>query len=685
MTQIDPFRDADCRNKAGKSWRCIFLLWALFVLLLPLCALASEPSSDLMEMSLQDLMRVNVYTASRFNQQASDAPASVTIITGSEIQKYGYRTLADILRSVRSLYVTNDRNYSNLGIRGFSSLGGYNHNFLLLVNGVRINDGIFDAAMIGQEFPVDVDLIERVEIIRGPGSSLYGANALLGVINVITRKGREVGHPEFSGAIGTLETYKGRISYGNAFPSGLETTLSGTYYSSEGNERLYFQKYDHPETNEGIAEDCDRERAYQLLGTLSFQDFTLEAVYSNRKKVVPTAEYGTVFNTDRTFTLDAQGFVDLKYEHTFARDWEVLARIHYGYYGYKGDYLYDYAEGGQEPDLVMNRDDSRSEWWGAEAQVSKTLFQKHHLILGAEYRDNFRQDQLNYDSTGAVYLKSREDSFLWGLYLQDEFRILSNLILNAGLRYDHYSTFGGTTNPRLGLIWSPFEKTTFKALYGKAFRPPNAYELYYNDSYFTMKENPDLKPESTQTLDLILEQGWGNHLRGTINGYYYEIKDLINEVLDPADGLLVSENTGDVIGKGIELELEGKWDNGLSGRISYAYQESEEEDTGQDLVNSPRHLANLNVTLPLLKEKVLLGLEEQYVGPRKTVYGHQVDGYFVTNLTLFSQNLLKGLQVSVSVYNLFNNNYRDPVGPEIGLGAVRQDGRTFRLKVTYAF
>ena len=283
----------------------LLTLLTLLLLAFPFGTLAADPSSDLLEMSLEDLMNANVYSASRFEQKISEAPASITIITASEIQKYGYRTLADILKSVRGLLITNDRNYSNLGTRGFSSAGGYNHNFLLLVDGIRINDNIFDSAMIGQEFPVDVDLIDRVEIIRGPSSLLYGANALFGVINVITRKGREVGHPELSGAIGSLETYKGRISYGNAFQSGLKTTLSGTYYSSEGNERLYFQEYDHPETNYGIAEDADRERAYQLFANLSFQDFTLEAAYADRKKVIPTGAFGTVFNTDRTFTIDA--------------------------------------------------------------------------------------------------------------------------------------------------------------------------------------------------------------------------------------------------------------------------------------------------------------------------------------------------------------------------------------------
>lgn len=652
---------------------------------LPTALPAAERTSDLLEMSIEDLMKVNVYSASRYEQSISEAPAFVTIITASELKRYGWRTLAELLRSVPGLFVTNDRNYSYLGIRGLGAFGGYNNRFLLLLDGVRINDNVFDSAMIAQEFILDVDLIDRVEIIRGPSSSLYGANAFFGVIHVITRQGREVGGAELSGEVGSLETYEGRISYGDAFKVGLETLLSGTYYQSEGNERLYYKEFDHPETNDGIAKDCDRERSYSLFGNLSFRDFTLEGAYSNRKKIIPTASYETIFNDARTNTIDAQGFLDLKYERSFlSQEIDVLARIHYAYYAYWGDYVYDYAEEGERPNLEAAQDDAFGEWWGGEAQVSKRLFEKHRLILGAEYRDNFRQDQ-SYEDPEAVWLDSKEDSRFWGTFLQGEFHLLKTLILNAGLRYDHYSTFGGTTNPRAALIWNPLERTTCKLVYGKAFRPPNAYELYYHDGYFTQKDNPHLKPETIHTVDLILEQGFGDHLLGTVNVYYYKIEDLIRQMLDTSDGLLVYRNTRAVKGKGLELELQGKWKDGLAGRISYAYQESEDEKTGKDLVNSPRHLAKLNLTLPLLKDVIFLGLEEQYTSTRKTVKAGRVDDFFITNLTLFNQNLLKGLEVSVSVYNLFNNNYSDPAGDEHLQDRIKQDSRTFRLKVTYAF
>ena len=149
---------------------------------------AGEPAQTAADLSLEDLANVSIYTASKHMQSASDAPASVTVVTVDEIQKYGYRTLADILQSVRGFYITYDRDYSFVGVRGFGRLGDWNTRILLLIDGHRVNNNILGQAMLGTEFLLDVDLIERVEIIRGPSSSLYGADAFFAVINVITRK-----------------------------------------------------------------------------------------------------------------------------------------------------------------------------------------------------------------------------------------------------------------------------------------------------------------------------------------------------------------------------------------------------------------------------------------------------------------------------------------------------------------
>lgn len=643
----------------------------------------SEPA-DLTGLSIEELMKIKidtVYGASGYEQLVTEAPASVSIVTSDEIKKYGYRTLADLLQAVRGFSITNDRNYSYAGIRGFGRPGDLNSRFLLLVDGIRQNDSIYDMAAIGTDFILDIDLVERVEIIRGPSYSLYGSNALLAVVNVITRKVQGLDGVEISGDAGSFGTYKGRFSYGKRIGPGIETLLSGSIYDSAGQD-LFFQKFDSPATNNGWAVGCDGDRFGSAFAKVTLRDFTLEGAFISRTKVIPTASYKTVFNNPGTKTVDERAFLDLKYEHNFSGEFSMLSRISFHQYNYDGRYMYDRAVPGGPDALVANIDTGRDAWWGGEIQFTRELFNSHKLIWGGEFRDIFRMDQKNYDTS--VYVDDKRHSWNGAFYVQDEYEILEDLILNAGLRYDHFETFGDTVNPRIALIYSPFSLTTLKFIYGTAFRAPNGYELYYAD-VLTMKPNPELKEEKITSYELVLEQYLGSHFRGTVVGYYSLIRDLISQTTDPNDGLLIFRNLGRAEIKGVELELEGKLDSGLTGRASYAWQDARNARTGEWLTNSARHLVKINLQAPLVKERVFVGLEEQYTSRKKTVTGNEAGSFFITNVTLFSRNLLKNLEVSGSVYNLFDKKYGVPVGAEIPQDIIEQDGRSFRVKITYQF
>ena len=200
-----------------------------------------------------------VNAASKFNQKETSAPSYVTVITADEIQKYGYRTLADILESVPGFYVTSDRNYSYLGVRGFNR-SDYNDRVLLLIDGHRLNDPVYGEALIGTEFPMDVDLIQQVEVIRGPGSALYGTNAFFAVINVITRTGRDAQDAEVAADAGSQGASKVRGTFGRQMANEPELLLSGSYYYSQGSNHLFFPEFDSPATNNGIT-DMDAERS----------------------------------------------------------------------------------------------------------------------------------------------------------------------------------------------------------------------------------------------------------------------------------------------------------------------------------------------------------------------------------------------------------------------------------------
>lgn len=623
----------------------------------------------------------SVFSASKYEQKTTEAPSSVTIITSDEIRKFGYRTLADILRGVRGMFTTYDRNYDYIGMRGFARPGDYSTRFLLLVDGLRMNDNVYDQVSIGTDFPLDVDLIERVEIIRGPASSLYGSNAFFGVISVSTKRGRDLQGAEISGEAGSFETFKGRLSYGNKFKNGLEILLSGTGYGSRGNEHLYFEEFDDPATNNGFADGCDADKFGSVFGKLSYREWTFLGSFVDRKKTIPTAPWETVFNNPGTFSIDKRADLDLRYDRFFFGQWGLTAHAFYGQYDYDGDYIDNWAEPGAPPDLVVNRDYGRGTWWGAEFNLTRKLWGRHRLITGLEFRDNVRQDQGNYDRE--VYLDDRRSSFIWAAYLQDEFEILKNLKLNAGLRYDHYGTFNGTANPRLALIFNPYRNSTFKFLYGRAFRAPNAYELYYNDS--TMKANPELGPEKIETREIVWEQDLGKGFRATAVGYENRIGGLISQMLDPLDGLIIFDNLDRVRAVGAEIEVEGKWSNGLQGTASFTLQRTEDRLTGEILTNSPASLAKLSMIAPLSKGRLFLSLEEFYISKRKTLDGNFAAGSWLTNMRLFGQNLGKGLELSAGVYNLFGAVYGDPGGEEHIQDVIIQNGRSFRLKLTFLF
>lgn len=256
-----------------------------------------------------------VYGASKHEQKVTEAPSAVTLVTAEEIKQQGHRTLADVLNGVPGFYVTGDRGFNYVGVRGFNRPGDYGGRILLTVDGQRVNDPIFDASPSGLDFPLDVDLIERVEVIRGPGSSLYGNNALFGVINVITRRGRDFKGVEGSFSAGGFATYAGRLSYGNQFSNGVELAVSGSYFDSGGEANLFYPEYSS--VRQGVATHRDGSHGGSLFSSLSYRDFSLQSGLGYREKDLPTGAYDAVFNDPRNRVMEERAFAQLQYQARF--------------------------------------------------------------------------------------------------------------------------------------------------------------------------------------------------------------------------------------------------------------------------------------------------------------------------------------------------------------------------------
>ncbi|MEH6542415.1 MAG: TonB-dependent receptor [Porticoccaceae bacterium] len=624
----------------------------------------------------------SVYSASKYEQKVTEAPASVSIVTAEEIKRYGYRNFGDILRAQRGFYVTNDRNYSYVGVRGFGQPGDYNTRILLLIDGVRANENVYDSFGADSDFLVDIDLIDRVEIVRGPGSSLYGTSAFFAVINVTTKNGRDYDGAELAVDFGDQGTSSQRATWGKHLASGLDVLMSVSNYKSRGDDNLYYQEFDDPLSNNGHYKNNDDEDAANVLVKLAYQGLSFNLVYQDRTKEIPTSSYGTVFNSPVSETTDEILEVNLGYTTYLDSGAEWATTLGYGAYEYWGDYMYDYSDDGDLSYLVVNKDKTESEWWTLSSQLSGLIGDSQRVIAGIDVRDNVKQDQSNFDED--VYLDDKRSSEVYGLYIQDEIEITDKVTLNLGVRYDKYDTFGDNFSPRVAVIYNPQPQTAIKLLYGEAFRAPNAYELYYHDGGFTTKPAVGLEPETIESVELAVEHYMGRTLLSA-SVYYNEITDLIAYRLDPVDDLLFFGNLDQIATCGFELGLESHLENGLRYALNYAYQDNEDDTTGKILNNSPRNMLKANFLMPLFQERIVGGLELQYMGARNSVQGPEADAHVLTNLTISGDTQIPGLSLSGSIHNLLDEEYDDPGSAEHTQALLEQDGRTFLVRASYQF
>lgn len=640
-------------------------------------------SDDFSAFSLEELLSIEVTVegASRRAQSLSEAPASVTIVTRDEIRRLGHRSLSDVLAGVRSFDVTDDRNYEHLGVRGFNPLGDFNSRVLLLVDGHRVNNVLYDSAAIGLEFPVDIGLVERVEVIRGPGSALYGSNAFFAVVNVITRRGADVDGVELTGGVGSQRATQGAASWGLRLDDGGELLVSADFRDDAGASQFYPEYAATP--SGGHTSGTDGENSQGLFASWQRDGFSLQAAFRSRNKGIPTSSYGTVFDQSATETRDDQWYLDAAWRDDLGDHWSSLYRFTYDGYAYDGDYIYDYADPGDPPFLVQNQDDGRSQEVGVEAVFTRDAEDGHVITVGGELREALAQDQRNADL--GVYLDDTRSSTRSGLFGEDAIDIGDDLDLVIGARIDHTTSFPARGSPRAALIWGAEDDTTFKLVYGQAYRVPNAYERYYHDGYSTQKPNPDLDPETISALELIWEQRLDEHLQSSVSVYRYRIDDLVTQVTDPSDGLLQYVNAGSIEAEGLELELDGKWESGWSLRASQAWQDPRDGSSGAGLTNAPSAISQLSLVAPLVDQQLFAGLALRRVSERRTLGNDRTAAVVLADVTLSYESPDHGWDIAATLRNLLDDHYDVPGGGEHIQDRIRQDGRTLMLRATHRF
>lgn len=631
---------------------------------------AGPPAAGLADKSLEDLMSVEVGTvfgAAKREQRVTEAPSSVTIVTVEDIRTFGWRTLAEALTSVRGFYVTNDRNYSYVGVRGFSRPTDYNNRILVLVNGHRFNDNVYDQALVGLEFPIDMALVERIEVIRGPGSALYGTSAFFAVVNVVVRPGGAVGGSESSVEAGSFGTFRLHTSYGRRSASGVDSLLSVSHVSSAGQRLLYFPEYDEPDFNFGVNRDADGESATSLFGSVGRGRFTMQGAFVHRRKTIPTGSYDTTFD-DRNYTVDDRGWVDGMVTGTFGGA-ALTGRAFADYSRYFGAY-FNLAD-----DRLLD-DSGHGAWVGVEGSALKRVGERHQVTSGVEFRRNLWQDQTStYLNPAEVSLDSQYRSSQAAVYAQDEIALHRHLTATVGARYDWWSLTGGTATPRAGLVYRTDADTAVKALYGEAYRAPTVYETYYYPD-----DKRVLRPERLRTSEVVYEQYVGGTLRLTATGYLTNARNLISQRAD-----YVFENREQARSRGVEIEAERRWTSGLLLRGSFVAQRTVDPIADAELSNSPRRLALVQASAPLWRRRVSIAAESQYVGRRFSTLGTPIDGVWLTNVNINVTPPRRTVSIAARVGNVFDTAYAHPVGVEFRQDVIPQDGRSASVRATLRF
>jgi iron complex outermembrane receptor protein len=637
---------------------------AMLALVLP-CGAWAAALDDTAKLPLDKLLDTPVSTAAKYDQQLSNVAASVTVITAEEIQRYGWTSLAEALQAVRGFYLTYDRDYAYIGTRGIGRPTDYNNRLLIMVDGHPVTEPVVGSQVAGNDLAIDMSAVEKIEIIRGPGSAVYGTHAMLAVINVFLKDANALDGTSVTALAGSQGTRGMSLRLGQHLAYGWQITATGLWQESSG-ANLYFPEYDTPQTNHGVAQRLDYEDFHRYALTLRRGGFRFALSSRSRTKGVPTGMYDTVFNTDEQMT-KAQDVAVVEYHRALDGNKSIELRGYWDHSHYHGHYQYD--------ELGVDRYDA--DVLGGEARGQWDLSPNQRFTAGTEYQDLRHIDYLY--TVGDYKIALTQPSTMTSYYLQYEGHPSPRLGLLAGIRRDDFYATADSTNPRAALLFTPNRSTSVKLLYGSAFRSPNVYEAYYNDPLTPWKAHPDLKPETIRTTELVLERRISPTTLFTASAYHINAGRLIDEQLEPESQAYWYDNVGEMESNGVEMAVHMRRPDGIWSRFSISAQDTKSD--GQPADNSPRYAVKGGLsTSPWAPWHG--GIEGVFEAGRRTRDGERTDAYLLLN-GIVSHQLTDRLRLSLSSRNLLNTHYAHPVGPELRQQSIRQDGRTFTFKLTY--
>ena len=637
-------------------------------------------AQDLTQLDLEQLMEVKVEAASLHEQSLEDAPASVTIITRDEIRRYGWRTLGQALSYAGSLYTSNDRSYTAIGVRGFGLPGDFGTRFLIMVNGHNMADNIFSqTAEVEQNFPLDMTLVKRIEIIRGPSSALYGSNGIFATINVVT-----IPPEEFQGTMVRVETgsygeKKVQAASSVALGHGATLLLSGSVLNNAGEHSIFFPEADSPATNYGRAIDMNSEKGYHLFGDFTWHNWRVTALFGGSQRIQPISWGPTIFNDRGTRITDLRNFVEATYTHSFDVARVLEWRTSYDSYRSPGIFHYPLENGVED-----NRNFFSGDWISSRVSYRTPVPHFGTLTVGAETQFDLRALQRVID-VQPVYQQflsiDKRDRYV-AFFAQEEWELTRKWKLDVGARFDYSQYQPGFVSPRVAVIYQPSSRVSYKLLYGRAFRNPSAYMLFYDDGGFSTVANPGARPEKANTYEFDVERKLTRRLNATISVYRYTINDLLVGMYTPA-GLFQIQNADRVRASGVEAGINGHPVRWLEVAASFSVQRAVNLAHRYPLADSPGQVGNLRFSVPLFSNRFSLSAGARCMGTRQSLAGATLPSLCLSDFTLSSQRLPANMELQAGVRDLAGVKYADPVALAAGYDTMPQPARSAFITLTW--
>jgi iron complex outermembrane receptor protein len=660
------------------------------------------------------------------------APSVASVITAEDIEQIGATSLDEVLETVPGLHVT--PSYGHLdaiySIRGIHT--SLNPQVLLLMNGIPFTKPYNGSRPSGFRLPVS--MISRIEVVRGPGSALYGADAFAGTINIITKDRFEVDGIHTGIRMASFDGMDIWAQHGGQY-NGWDIGIGMEYWRGGGDDERVIDA--DLQTQLDKAFGTDASLAPGPLHT-AFENYNLLANFSRKQWTVRlwgwflkdyeggTGSAGALGPETRVNS--EQILSDITWhDDELVNNFDLTAQLSYLYR--KDDVLYQLLPPGStvpigtdgniltsptagvttftdgvfgEPilmdqqltfDVIMRYEGWNQHVWrvgtGGEIQDENTEEYKNFGpgVLDDGAFSASTEGTLVGPTTNAedIFMPDQNRTLLY-VSLQDEWAFAKKWELTAGVRYDHYSDFGETVNPRIALVWETRYDLTSKLMYGHAFRPPSFAESYLKNNPIFFG-NSDLEPETIDTYELAFDYRPTHSLRTVFSLFAYEIEGLIDYVSDPSPATTnTAQNHLNQKGHGFEVELEWELTPSLKVNSNFAFQCSKNRDTDFVVADAPGMQLYLNAHWNFMPEWYL-NAQYFWIGDRQRAENdnrEDIKDNSIANMTIRRKNIAQHIDLAFSVRNIFNEDIREPTSSDIP-NDIPMESRAIYAELIYNF